>query len=130
MSVVYVLEDMDHRIKTLAGWLPDDEIYHSPTVEGFLGVLRAGPAPDLVILDHDLGGVPKALGTGSRDASGQTGMDAVRLMPDVTCPVIVWSVNSVRAPLMARELQRRGMNAGWLPFGHHRLHVVVGKALT
>lgn len=128
MSVVLVLEDMDHRVEWLRERLPSTaEIRHSNTVEGLLWWWHA--EPDLVILDHDLGGVPTALGTGSADDNGHTGMDAARRMPVVSCPVIVWSVNPLRAPEMVSELWQRRLTACWLPFGEPRLGPTIANVL-
>jgi len=124
--VILVLEDMVER----TDWLRDQvrrlwsdvHVRQIERVDDFVhevaacGKFRAAE-PMLVILDHDLGGAPTSLEGGTRDVNGETGMNAAQQMRVVRCPVVVWSVNSVRAPEMVDVLQRRGMNARWLPFG-------------
>lgn len=111
--VILVLEDMPARVRWLREQVPEADIRWSTTVADFLG---GWVAPDLVILDHDLGGVPRD-GLASRDAAGLTGMDAAERMPGPGCPVVIWSVNPVHAPEMAWVLMRRGVRAAHVPFG-------------
>jgi hypothetical protein len=118
--VIVVLEDMQVRVDWLLGLVGNERVAWSETVSDFLPTVDA---PTLVILDHDLGGVPMTLeeatapGPASRGRDGLTGLDAAERMPVVSCPVLVWSVNPVRAPQMVATLRRRGMRALWAPFG-------------
>lgn len=115
--LIYVLEDMEARIKWLKEFIgPDHTVLWATSVKDFLALFDNNSSPDCVILDHDLGGIPDTLEGGSVDEDGMTGFDAVDRMPVVTCPILVWSYNSVRAPEMARILKLRGMRAGWAPF--------------
>ncbi|NJL54160.1 hypothetical protein HC928_02590 [bacterium] len=116
--IIHVLEDMEGRIdflRSLVEHCKDVKISWHNNVNSFIREFPENPG--LVILDHDLGGVPTDLAIASRDIDGQSGTDAVRRMPNVSCPVLIWSMNPVRAPIMKQDLQRRGMHVAWYPFG-------------
>lgn len=131
--MIIVLEDMQVRVD----WLRDafgalHAVNWRDDVESFLLALD-GVAPTLVILDHDLGGpidVTKPEPRMSRDADGLTGLDACDRMPVVACPVLVWSMNPVRAPIMVQTLQRRGMRALWAPYGTPQCAAAIVRAVT
>lgn len=131
--LIYVLEDHDVRVKWLREFVGDGdrhEVIWTDNVVDFLRCFKVyREEPDLIILDHDLGGIPEDLSAGSLDANGETGMDAARQMPKVSCPILVWSYNSVRAPEMVAELQKRGMRAGWGPFRSLECVSVISKCL-
>lgn len=130
MKVVLVLEDMQVRVDWLRDLVGDRaSVLWCADVAALLAVLRGGSVPDLVILDHDLGGIPRDLDAGSRDKDGRTGLDAAEDMPPVECPVLVWSVNPVRAPIMVETLRRRGMQTGWAPFRTTGCTAAITRAL-
>ncbi|GAB5541321.1 MAG: hypothetical protein SangKO_010810 [Sandaracinaceae bacterium] len=131
--MIVVLEDQPERVAWLRELVGDwHEVRHAPTVTGFFDLLTAPPV--LTILDHDLGGVPTGSRVPSAGADGLTGLDACERMPPLEWPVLVWSVNPVRAPLMVSTLRRRGVARGtwvrWAPFGTSECGALIGQALA
>jgi hypothetical protein len=115
MARVLVLEDMETRVDLLRKVYLITKIDWATSVDRFQDVYTNSTEPyDLLILDHDLGGPFY----GSTDKNNQTGQHAVDflLMQPALPPVLVWSVNPVAAPLMAKRLQNEGHDATWIPF--------------
>lgn len=115
---ILVLEDMPERVEWLRARAQGHPVVWAQTVTEFLALPEWDGPIALVILDHDLdlahGGEPKVnVGPGP---DGLTGLDAAREMPWVRCPVLVWSVNPIKAPLMESELRLCGMHAIRCPF--------------
>lgn len=125
---MYILEDMPGRVSWIREVVDGRcSVLWAADVDTFLGFFEnKEESPSLIILDHDLGGIPELLEIGTFDKTGRCGMDAARLLPnDVKCPVIVWSFNSVRAPEMVDALKDRGFEAAWLPFGSTNLRATI-----
>lgn len=128
--MILVLEDMQVRVDWLRDLVGDRvKVVWSTTVEQLV-IDRRNVRPSLVILDHDLGGPPCAGGPPSRDANGHDGLYACERIRAVECPVLVWSMNPTRAPLMVESLRRRGMRALWAPFGTHECTAAIVRAVT
>ena len=132
--IIIVLDDMIERIDWLRKEFDDQtEIIWAKSVKQFFEELMLCDRQllRLILLDHDLGGVVidddiTSLHTEHwpLDPDGKNGSDAVDGLDgwdDV--PVIVWSINSVSAPLMVDELKDKGFSAGWIPFltTHHSM---------
>ncbi len=152
MQTVVVLEDSPERVK----WLranTEARVVWAKTVQELHAALTK-EAPDLVILDHDLGEAdmappapddppfPPDYADGefesmvrrgvwkSGDLHGQDGRDACRTMRLPGCHVLVCSVNPITAPVMVEILQRRGILAWWVPFHSVMASTVVQDALA
>lgn len=92
---ILVLEDEKYRIDWLRENMGIFSITHVETVDAFKRLMPC--TPTLVILDHDLG-----------EGAG-TGMDAVRaLKVPLATPILIWSINVVRAPVMEQALKQAG----------------------
>ena len=111
---ILVLEDDASRVRWLRRRFPGVEMLPASTVTELFEVLRGeSRAPDLVVLDHDLGGGPRGPGV-----DGRSGMDAASRLPHLDgAPVLVWSVNPIKAPLMVESLQARRFYARHYAFG-------------
>lgn len=123
---IIALEDTEARITWLKHAFPDIDVMWCQTVDEFTDALKNVGCDELmlVLLDHDLG-LPEEndsdllyeAGSFPLDKNGKNGMHAVETM---SCPrdipVIVWSINTVKAPIMIELLKARGFIARWLPF--------------
>ena len=129
---ILVIEDMPERVEWLRARAQGHRVVWAETVTEFLALPEWGGPIALVVLDHDLdlahGGEPKVnVGPGP---DGLTGMDAAERMPAVSCAVLVWSINPVRAPDMVRHLRQRGLRAVGLPFSARAMGLTVGSLLS
>ncbi len=117
---ILVLEDREVRIRWLQRVLrrQHPEIEWTDQVEMFVGLVRGNPDADLILMDHDL----------HTDGDGR---DAVRLMPRVDIPIIVWSANYWAGPEMVEMLVMRHQPVlGWYPFGVPELLPAIRHALS
>ena len=116
--MILVLEDMDVRVQWLTRMFPDvnvswhDNVTAQKVISGgyseteFMASLEALEAPpSLVILDHDLGSIQTPwVPEGEDGLSGSDAADRIQ----VTCPILIWSVNPDGAANMARTLANSG----------------------
>jgi folate-dependent tRNA-U54 methylase TrmFO/GidA len=145
--IVMILEDSPFRIKWFKTEFPNVDCIWAKNVSMFFEMLQSIDKTRLrlIILDHDLGDdkLDVAIeqitgheamefddavqascvidgGTWPMDINGQNGMSAVDgLVSWNDIPTIVWSVNSVCAPLMVKRLNKQGSIAAWIPFQTH-----------
>lgn len=138
--IIAILEDQIERIE----WITENhgeeaDIRWSNTVEGFFDILRSVDKENLamIILDHDLGAIPRTPGTpggGSslkasghwpHDEHGKNGTYAVSKLDGWSdIPTIVWSVNNIAGPRMVKDLKSKGFNTGWIPFIDSQHHLI------
>jgi len=117
---VLLLEDTPERVdavrEALAAQGAVVEVEVVATVPELRARLAAGPPPDLLSLDHDLG-APSVGDDGCRDPG--TGVDAVMLVRelDPPHPVLVHTSDPHAAERMQALLKDAGRATDWLPLG-------------
>ena len=116
--VIAILEDTPFRIEWVERHFPYVHVAWSTTVSDFcasVDALSLSGKLQMIILDHDLGCNPLDMAMGRQSASafldrnGEDGMDACRDMGvHSNVPVLIWSGNTQKVPLMVKTLRDRG----------------------
>lgn len=116
--VIAILEDTPFRIEWFERHFPYSHVAWSTTVSDFcasVDALALSGRLQMIILDHDLGCNPLDMAMGRQsanaflDRNGEDGMDACRDMGlHNSVPILIWSGNSEKVPLMVKTLKDRG----------------------
>lgn len=118
---IYVLEDDDRRIQWFRDrYLEPYALYIFKTVKELddqlrkdLEYPRLNERPDIIFLDHDLGG--KTYDDGLIE-TGMGAVDVLMFLPPDWCSIVVHSMNLPKAVIMQHTLQRAGFKVERIPF--------------
>lgn len=113
---VLIIEDDRGRVEKLKAWLPEDVLVVVAWSAGrALGILERdrGAVYAGILLDHDL---QQRAATGADETlSGTQVVEAIVRNVSDRVPILVHSMNPVRAPVMARRLTEAGFSVTQVP---------------
>lgn len=112
-----LIEDSQHRIEKIRGWLPEGCLLVTATSAGkAIGILKRdrGYVYGAILLDHDLH--EQAATEADLSLSGSDLVETIIAFVSREAPILVHSMNPTRAPSVAQRLGRAGFDVSRIPY--------------